>query len=315
MPFGAFVSLEIQMPNNWKEQRAKDRITTRFDEVREVSIVNYAKDMSLENIPVNKAYRMDAVHLYVEILNFDEILSVTAFEGETCHRRALRFLNLHFRAVHRILDDTSARRVDFHNERLHAVIAKPYGAENERDRVVRAVAIADLTRQVLEETGDTDEKIPNARIRVGIDSGAALVVNNGRRGGREPLFLGCPANLAAKCAGAAEEDGIYLTNTARQLIGLDVLPRGADRTTALTADQIASCVEEADLGIDKASIVDAWTDEQADTPIGDINVIVRPRHLSMHRFVGARSRAFGTEYGDGGEQARAVGAAGGGVRA
>lgn len=258
------------MANSWSEGRAKKRIATRFEEVREVEIVDYTRDMSLENIPAEKAYRMDAVHLYIDIVNVDEILACTTIEGEMCHKRTLRFLNQHYRAVHRILEQTNAIRVDFHNQRLHAVVAKPYGEDSERDRVAQAVAIAQLIGDVLAETGNEDEFIPDAVIRVGIDTGRALVVNNGRRGGREPLFLGHPANHAAKCAGAGTVAGIYLTDAARTVMEFDVLKNGKDRTTALTNDQIATCVEEADLDVSKDQIIEQWREEQESTPIGSI---------------------------------------------
>lgn len=259
------------MPCTWDKKRALERIETSFARVEKVEIVEYTKDMSLENIPVNKAYRMRAAHVYTDILNLEEILRVTDVEGVDCHKRTLRFLDLHFRAVHRILRDTDARRVDFHNQRLHAVVAKPYGEDSERARVVRAVAIADLIHQVLAETGDADEQIPSARVRTGIDTGTALVVNNGRHGGREPMFLGRPANYAAKCASAGTKSGIFLTNAARCAIGLSVLQNGADWTTALTSEEIASCVKEADLGLTKDRIVKEWTEEKDGSSLSDIS--------------------------------------------
>jgi len=259
------------MGHSWKEDRANTRIKTRFEEVRAVEIVDYKRDMSLESIPAKKAYRMDAAHLYIDIVNLDDILDCTSVEGETCHKRALRFLNQHYRAVHRIVQQTDAIRVDFHNQRLHAVVAKPYGEDSERARIAHAVAIARLVADVLAETGDDDEQIPNARVRVGIDSGLALVVNNGRRGGREPLFLGQPANHAAKCASAGTNEGIYLTNAARVVMGFPLLATGKDWTTALTRQQIDTCVEAAALSVSKEQIIKLWRDEQEETPIGSIS--------------------------------------------
>jgi class 3 adenylate cyclase len=188
--------------------------------VKTVEIVDYKRDMLLESIPTNKAYRVDGVHMYADILNLDAILATTAAEGERCHKRTLRFLNLHQRAVSRILTRCDARRVDFHNQRLHALVAKPYGTEDEKKRVCRAVAIGKLITDVLAETGDDDEDIPNAKVRIGIDTGKSLAVNNGRGGNREPLFLGAPANLAAKLASNLSAEGIFLTNTARKAAGL-----------------------------------------------------------------------------------------------
>ncbi|MCW2356472.1 MULTISPECIES: hypothetical protein [Bradyrhizobium] len=132
------------MSNSWKYDRAKEAIDKRFEEVKTVEIVDYKREMSLESIPTNKAYRVDSVHLYADILNMGDILATTEKEGERCHKRTLRFLNLHQRAVHRILSRCDARRVDFHNQRLHSLVAKPYGTDEAKKRVCRAVAIGKL---------------------------------------------------------------------------------------------------------------------------------------------------------------------------
>lgn len=253
---------------SWKYEQAADHIKKKIKDVETVSIVDYRRDMSLESIPTNKAYRVDGVHLYADILNLSEMLSVTSEEGVTCHRRTLRFLNLHYRAVHRILDRCDARRVDFHNQRLHSVLTKPYNTETDAEakRVRRSVAMAQLIIDVLQETGDADEKIPAAKVRVGIDTGTALAVNNGRRGGREPLFLGAPANHAAKMSGGGTKPGIFLTNQAREAIGLDSVNKPA--VTPLTAAEIEDCEEKAELGVSKEKIVEEWEDDLEANPIG-----------------------------------------------
>jgi class 3 adenylate cyclase len=252
------------MAHNWNHDRAADHIAKKIADVKDVEIVDYSRDMALENIPANKAYRMDAVHLYADILNLSEMLNVTAEEGVTCHKRTLRFLNLHYRAVYRVLSRCDARRVDFHNQRLHAVVAKPY--DDEAMRIHRAVAIAQLIIDVLNETGDDDEHIPNAKLRVGIDSGEALAVNNGRNGGREPLFLGEPANQAAKLSGGGTAKGIFLSNDAREAIGLSTVDE--PKKIALTVDEITTCKNEAGLGVSAETIVAEWREDLEKNPIG-----------------------------------------------
>ncbi|MGE6743082.1 adenylate/guanylate cyclase domain-containing protein [Allorhizobium pseudoryzae] len=257
------------MANTWKHDRAKTAIDARIKDVENVTVVDYTRTTSLQSIPTNKAYRLDGVHLYIDIVNFEEMLWSTDTEGETSHKRALRFLNLHYRAVHRILADADAIRVDFHNQRLHAVIAKPYGTDAAGDRVDRAVAIAKLIVDVLAETGDDDENIPNAKVRVGIDTGKALAVNNGRNGYREPLFLGRPANIAAKLASNNKAVGIYLSNDARDAIDLDTVDVPAK--TKLTDDEIAHCEDNAQLGLSKDSIVREWRKDNENNPIGSFS--------------------------------------------
>ena len=257
---------ETHMANAWKHDRAKAAIDARINDVKTVTVVDYTRDTSLKSIPTSKAYRVDGVHIYVEIVNFDDMLWSTETEGETCHKRALRFLNLHYRAVHRILADANAIRVDFHNQRLHAVVAKPYGDDSAEDRVNRAVAIAKLITDVLAETGDDDEKIPNAQLRIGIDTGKTLAVNNGRSGNREPLFLGRPANIAAKLASNNEAVGIYLSNEARAASGLDAADDPA--MTKLTDEEIKACDASAKLGLSKEKIVADWRKDNEANPIG-----------------------------------------------
>ena len=206
------------MAHTWNYDRASVSIANRIKEVSQVTIVDYVRDTSLESIPRNKGYRVNGVHLYADILNMDEMLGTTDIEGERCHKKTLRFLNLHYRAVSRILSRTDTRRVDFHNQRLHSLVTKPYNTETDAEakRIHKAVAIGQLIIDVLDKTGDSDESIPNAKVRIGIDSGQAIAVNNGRSGNREPLFLGEPANLAAKLSGGGSAKGIFLTSNARK---------------------------------------------------------------------------------------------------
>lgn len=259
------------MPKNWSRDRAAEHIDRKIAQVDNVTVVDFTRDASLENIPVNQAYRMDAVHLYADILNLGDMLKVTEEEGETCHKRTLRFLNLHYRAVTRILSRCDARRVDFHDQRLHCVIFKPYNNDDdaERSRIEHGVAVGKLIIDVLAQTGDQDEHIPNAKVRIGIDSGLALAVNNGRAGGREPLFLGRPANIAAKLSGAATRAGVFLSNEARVAIGLDEVDD--PKSVALTKGEIEACEEAAAVEITADEIVEQWSEDLANSPIGSFS--------------------------------------------
>lgn len=258
------------MANTWKHDKAVARVEARLDEVKNPVVKEFKRDMSLENIPRDRAYKVDGVHVYADILNIGDILQTNQTEGETCHKRTLRFLNQHYRAVHRILSECDVKRVDFHNQRLHALVFKPYNTEDgaEAKRVHTAVAVAQLMIDVLAETGDTDEKVPAAVLRVGIDTGLSLAVNNGRNGNREPLFLGRPANKAAKRAGGGTSCGIYLTNEARAAIGLKRLDEDKLDSTPLTKSEIAASQEAADLPVDKDYIVEKWREDMKANPIG-----------------------------------------------
>jgi class 3 adenylate cyclase len=254
------------MPSRtWNKDRAAERIEACIKAlpVEDIEIRPYVRDTDLNGIERHVAYRVDGVHLYADILNLDAMLRVTEVEGEMCHRRTLRFLNLHYRAVDRTLGSVDAIRVDFHNQRLHAVFAKPY--DSEADRVHRAIASARLIIDVLAQTGE-DSDHPPAKVRIGIDSGTALAVSNGRRGQREPLFLGEPANRAAKRSGGGSATGIYLTNKARAAISLGTVVD--EDAVALTKEQIQKSQERAKLEVAAEHVVKEWQEDLANNPIG-----------------------------------------------
>ena len=258
----------------WKKERASERIDTWLKNMplKDIEIKEFVRDTDLTNLPGNVAYRLDGAHLYADILNVSDMLHVTDIEGETCHRRTLRFLNLHYRAVYRILQRAEAIFVDFHNQRLHSVVAKPY--DSEVKRVQRAVAIGQLIIDVLAQTGE-DADHPAAKVRVGIDTGMALAVNNGRRGHRQPLFLGQPANHAAKRAGGGGSEGIFLTNTARAALGIVAVPN--EDASPLSAQEIKNCQDKAKLGVTADEIVKEWKEDLQKNPIGSFDfTTIRP---------------------------------------
>jgi class 3 adenylate cyclase len=93
-----------------------------------------------------------------------------------------------------------------------------------------------------------------------------LGVNNGRRGHREPLFLGEPANKAAKRAGGGKATGIYLTNNARKAIGLQEASN--EDTSPLTAAEIEASQKAANLDVTPEQIVKEWKEDLEKNPIG-----------------------------------------------
>jgi len=249
----------------WNKDRATKRIDAKISALplNDIEIKDYVRDTDLSNLPGTVAYLVDGVHLYADIINLKDMLNVTTAEGETCHKRTLRFLNMHYRAVYRIIGRADSILVDFHNQRLHSVFAKPYG--DGAKRVHRAVATGQLIIDVLSRTGE-DADHPAAKVRIGIDTGKALAVNNGRRGHREPLFLGEPANHAAKRAGGGTTTGIYLTNKARKAI--DLGEAANVDTTPLNVAEIEASQKEAKLDVTADQVVKEWAEDLKNNPIG-----------------------------------------------
>lgn len=175
------------------------------------------------DVPPDTAIRVEGVHVYIQMLDFAAAMTERERETEASHRRVLSMLHLNYAACDQVAEEFEAQRVDFHGARMHAVIVSPPGLGNEKERAERALAFADAAKRAIEEVGRTTENGRySTRIRVGVDSGSAVAVNSGTKDEREPLFLGAPANYAAKLA-EGDEEGVFMSNRVRKDLGLPQL--------------------------------------------------------------------------------------------
>ncbi|MCA0200474.1 MAG: transcriptional regulator [Proteobacteria bacterium] len=258
-------------PKTWNAERAANRIDTRLTEVKQVTIYPYTRRKDLDAIQVNQAYALNGAHLYFDITNIDQFVGHNR-DDEEAHRKLIIFTDRLARLAHRVINSVDAIRVDSQNQRLHSVVAEPYGddAKAERGRVAKAVGIAAIMATVLLRTGHQSLGFPPPSIRAGIDTGLALAVRNGRPGAREPLFLGWPANLAAKLASDRRHRGvgIFLTNTARAAVGL--MPVENPANTSLSLNEVQLLAREANISFDEGRIIREWEKDLADNPPGDV---------------------------------------------
>lgn len=195
------------------------------------------------DIPENAAIRVEGVHVYIQMLDFSSAMIDRDRETEASHKRVLSMLHLNYAACDQVAEEYEAQRVDFHGSRMHAVIVSPPGEHNARQRSERALAFADAVIRAISAVGAaTENGRYSTRIRVGVDSGTAIAINSGTRDEREPLFLGAPANYAAKLA-EGQAEGIYISNRVRRDLG--IVPQVSvdelltERLSPIYADEIS----------------------------------------------------------------------------
>lgn len=254
----------------WSRKSSEDRVREALKNLPSVEVVELTREIDLTTVdlPLSKAYRVHGVHTYIDIVNADELLNTDSSESERSHKRFLRYLNVLQRVLHTaILSATDVYRVDAQNHRTHLIVYKPYDSEKKRAAV--SVAAADAFRQVLDGANELHEEFDGARIKIGIESGVALAVRNGTRGDRELLFLGNPANHAAKLLGGVRQ-GIYLGGVARDALGKDFYSSDPYKEV-LTPDQILKCVDLAGLDLNVGSMLASWKSEVAQNVLSDIS--------------------------------------------
>lgn len=167
----------------------------------------------LLNIPRNRAITTHGAHVYANLMDFNDVLLDAGRETEASHRRAFEFLHAHYSGCDQLIAEFELQRVDFHGSRLHAVVLTPEGPTNEAERVRKAMAFAAAFRQMVDRMGGDYPEF-QTRVRIGIDSGPAVAIDGGKRDEPEPLFIGSPANHAAKLA-SGEEEGVFLSPRAK----------------------------------------------------------------------------------------------------
>lgn len=178
------------------------------------------------NVGTRSAVVVEGAHIYVQLLDFSSAMLEQERETEAGHKRVLSMLHLHYAACDRVAEEFEAQRVDYHGPRMHAVIVSPAGREKAFERAARALAFADAVQRTIGEVGARiNGGRYSSRVRIGVDSGTAVAVNSGRAGEPEPLFLGDPANYAAKLA-EGQEEGIFPSNRIRRDLGLASLRSG-----------------------------------------------------------------------------------------
>lgn len=165
--------------------------------------------LAILDVPRNRAITTHGTHVYANLIDFNTVLEDSGRETEASHRRALEFLHTHYSACDMLIDEFEMQRVDFHGSRLHAVVLAPEGDQSETERIRKAISFAAAFREMVARLS-VDFHEFETRVRVGIDSGPAVAIDSGKRGEPDPLFIGSPANHAAKLADG-DEEGIFLS--------------------------------------------------------------------------------------------------------
>lgn len=224
---------------SWNAKRAEARIRAHLRTVPgvepNVTLAKYAADAALkerglmDRLPVRRTFLVEGVHLYGQLLDFDSLVVEDGRETVASHARVLQFLDMHYRVWDGIIDGESCDRVDYHGARLHAVVTRPEG--DPKGQVERAIALAAKLTEASARVGSV-HGFPS-RVRFGIDHGKCLAMSTGRAHEKDTLFLGSPANHAAKLAAQSNVEGIFLTPGAQRILGAATLRKSA------TGDQMA----------------------------------------------------------------------------
>lgn len=213
----------------WDYETSLARVRAAYDATQGLTVGEVQRKTDLDNTTLMRPKRITAAHVYVEVPNYRALLAADLIDGSSGGEDLLHRSHLWAREVSRVVEtDFDATKVHFQGPKLHALAYRPIGDASAM--VIKAVltaAAVGATAKIFNEILELEDA-ERWRTAAGIDFGEAVVTANGVQGDRELLFLGNPANQAAKIIG---NTGIRITTTAA-----DLLPEIFDDVIAETDD-------------------------------------------------------------------------------
>lgn len=219
----------------WKEEIAKQRIKELIDSAPKIKSIRYQEDYLpgfykmlegdksrsikiLHELPENTAVYVNTVQIYVNVSNLDNILFQDGEETTESHQQLLKFLHSYCYAFDKLISDSDAHRVDFHNARLHAAVIEEAGEAGKQKSILKAIKIAEeiaeLSNKVAREISGLGYDL---EFSIGVDFGECVAINSGKKPESEPMFLGDAANIAAKLADN-KQPGLYLSDNVIEIL-------------------------------------------------------------------------------------------------
>lgn len=184
---------------SWDRERSQERIEKHLDGMGEIEIEKLVREADLASLLTETCCReIFGVHVYIPVSNFPRLASEITTDAE--YRHLIQAVHIYEREVSRIVEDAESYdglRVHFQGPRLHALFYRPI--DDAEELATRAfliqLVIRDFVRNIFNPAfPDFDNFVVSA----GADIGSVIGTRDGQRADRELLFVGSPANFAAK---------------------------------------------------------------------------------------------------------------------
>lgn len=200
---------------SWNYDESMERIRRHLDNMGDIDVQKLSREADLGKLLSETTCReIYGAHVYVEVSNFTRLASDEIYSKEN-YKRLIRSLHIYQREVSRIVERDEmfdGIRVHFQGSKLHALFYRPIddGERLASRAVLLQLVLRDFVGNVFNPSFPDYEPFA---IAVGTDVGDVIGTKNGSRGDRELLFLGSPANQAAKIVSSSNRyrltDNIY----------------------------------------------------------------------------------------------------------
>ncbi len=256
---------------SWDYNTSKDRIQRHLDSMGPINIEKLVRDADLETLLSETECReIFGAHVYVNVPNFAQLASEV--DGED-YKRSLQAIHLYQREVTRIVEQTFAGvRIHFQGPKLHALFYRPI---DDAEALATKAALLQLVLRkfVTAVFNPAFPRVNNLAVAGGADMGSAIGTQDGQRGDRELLFVGAPANYAAKIIRGNE---FLVTAALHEHLPKEVTDAADESTDGnyalalLSDDDLSAFLDTAGIEWDPQDSADALEDDKRLFPLKDI---------------------------------------------
>jgi class 3 adenylate cyclase len=187
---------------SWNSQRSEDRIRKHLESMGEIDVAPLRKEANLEQLLSETTCRdIYGAHVYIHLSNFSHLASVKD-PTEDYYKCLIQAVHIYERAITRIVADLGGVLIHFQGPKLHALFYRPIeqGEQLATRALLLQLILKDFVKTIFNPTFPDGEDFT---IAGGADLGNAIGTMDGINGERELLFLGSPANHAAKIISSA----------------------------------------------------------------------------------------------------------------
>lgn len=190
---------------SWNYTRSEERIRKHLDNMGEITVTKLTREADLHTLLSETNCReIYGAHVYFQVTNLPQLISDGHYSRDD-YKRLIQGLHIYQREVSRIVESSSifnGVRIHFQGAKLHALFYRPI--DNSEKIATRAVLLQLVLKDFV--TNVFNPAFPyydDFTVAAGTDLGNAIGTRNGSRADRELLFLGAPANHAAKIISSA----------------------------------------------------------------------------------------------------------------
>ncbi|MBM4185148.1 MAG: hypothetical protein FJ207_13180 [Gemmatimonadetes bacterium] len=268
---------------SWNYDRSSERIRDHLDNMGAIEVAPLSRDANLETLLTETRCReIRGAHVYVDVPNFSALVTGAA-GGEMPLKRLAQAVHVYQREVARIVERVElfdGYHVHFQGTRLHALFFRPYEDE---ELPAKAALFQLVLRQFVRDVfNPVFPKVADFVVTGGAALGDVIGTKNGMRAERELLFIGRPANYAAKVLGS--RGTLTITASVHEVLP-NSLKRGCTETnrkgpdggsvyelTTVTGEELDDLCDEFDIDWDVESSAERVEEDIDATPLSDIVV-------------------------------------------